>query len=262
VLVDLSGLSLAVVAAAFAIFALAIGLAGTRLAHVADTLADRTGMGEILAGALFVGGSTSLPGIIASVSAALDARPSLAAANAVGGIAAQTAFIAVADLFYRRANLEHDAADLGNVVQSLVLLGMLTLPLVAALCPLAADWPEASVGALAVAVITSLPELVTTVAAVRRGALGIAFGGIMGGNAFDVLFLAASDVAYTDASIYHAAGDAVWFQLALTCTMVAILVLGLTLRQRRGPANIGFESTLVLGCYLLGATAIALWPAS
>lgn len=119
---------------------------------------------------------------------------------------------------------------------------------------------ESAVGALGIAVVTSLPELVTTVAAVRRGALGLAFGGIMGGNAFDVLFLAASDVAYTNGSIYHAAGDAVWFQLALTCTMVAILVLGLTMRQRKGPANIGFESVLVLGCYLLGATALIAWP--
>jgi cation:H+ antiporter len=40
---------------------LVICLAGTRPANLADTLADRTGMGEIIAGALFVGASTSLP---------------------------------------------------------------------------------------------------------------------------------------------------------------------------------------------------------
>jgi Ca2+/Na+ antiporter len=45
-------------------------------------------------------------------------------------------------------------------------------------------------------VVTSLPELVTTLAAVRRGALQLAVGGIIGGNTFDTLFLTISDVGY------------------------------------------------------------------
>src|SRR5690606_37579814 len=49
------------------------------------------------------------------------------------------------------------------------------------------------VGALGVAVITSLPELVTAVAAVRLGSLTLAVGGILGGNAFDTLFAAMAD---------------------------------------------------------------------
>ncbi len=48
---------------------------------------------------------------------------------------------------------------------------------------------DALVGAFLTAVVTSLPELVTSVAAVRRGALTPAVGGIIGGNAFDTIFL-------------------------------------------------------------------------
>jgi hypothetical protein len=44
-----------------------------------------------------------------AVTAASD-NPELAYSNAVGGIAAQTTAIAVADLVYWRANLEHAAA--------------------------------------------------------------------------------------------------------------------------------------------------------
>jgi cation:H+ antiporter len=321
-------------------------LLGPALSRYADAIGKEIGLAKTLVGALLLGATTSLPGIVASVTAALHGLPELAASNAVGGIAAQTMFLAVADLFYRRANLEHDAASIGNLVQSALLLVVLTIPLVAALCPIAATWPvhpatavltlvyigglqavrsssdrpmwlprggqvdgvdeevaadllprgrkrlvwatlgcalgvavsgwvltlaaeviaaryqlaEAAVGALGTAIVTSLPELVTTIAAVRRGALSIAVGGVMGGNAFDVLFLAAADVAYLDGSIYHGAGAAVWFQLALTCTMVGILLLGLSMRQRRGPGNIGFESVAVLGCYLLGVVAIIVWP--
>ncbi|MEP7206806.1 MAG: hypothetical protein ABI920_07700 [Casimicrobiaceae bacterium] len=38
----------------------------------------------------------------------------------------------------------------------------------------------------------------------RRGALTFTAGGIIGGNTFDVLLLAAADVAYRQGSIYHA----------------------------------------------------------
>lgn len=39
-------------------------------------------------------------------------------------------------------------------------------------------------------------------AAVRRGALTLAVGDILGGNCFDVLFISGSDVAYREGSIY------------------------------------------------------------
>lgn len=108
---DLSSLSLVAAAGLLAGSALIIILAGTRLAGVADRLADRTGMGEVLAGALFVGGSTSLPGAIASMSTAADGHAQLAIGNAIGGLTAQTMFLAIADMVYRRANIEHAAAS-------------------------------------------------------------------------------------------------------------------------------------------------------
>lgn len=66
---------------------------------------------------------------------------------------------------------------------------------------------DAVVGAFLTAVVTSLPELVTSVAAVRRGALTLAVGGIIGGNAFDTIFLAFSDIAYREGSTYHAISE-------------------------------------------------------
>jgi cation:H+ antiporter len=55
---------------------------------------------------------------------------------------------------------------------------------------------QTTIGAVFTAITTSLPELVTSIAAVRQGALTLAVGGIIGGNAFDVLFLAFADIAY------------------------------------------------------------------
>ncbi len=65
--------------------------AGIRLSQVADRLADRTGLGEALMGALLLGGSTSLAGTVVSLTAAWQGEAQLAISNAIGGIAAQTA---------------------------------------------------------------------------------------------------------------------------------------------------------------------------
>ncbi len=78
---------------------------------------------------------------------------------------------------------------------------------------------------------TSLPELVTSLAAVRRGALTLAVGGIIGGNTFDTLLVAFSDLAYQEGSIYHATTNQQVYLIALTMLLNGILLLGLLRRE-------------------------------
>ncbi len=323
----------------FLVAAGCIGWAGIRLAGVADRLADRTGLGEALTGTVFLGLTTALPGLAASITAALDGHPALAISNAIGGIAIQTTFLAIADVVYTKANLEHAAASVANMIQTALLIMLLTLVLMGLNGPevtvfhvshmtpllfLAAGfgfllvfrsrkepmwWPkhtvetvediaeeaaeresllklilsflavatvvtiagavvarttgvianktglsETAAGALLSGVVTSLPELVTTVAAVRRGALTLAVSDIVGGNFFDVLFVFAADLVYLKGSLYHAegVGEREEFLTGLTILLNIMLLLGLLFRQRRGPANIGFESLLILLLYLGG----------
>ncbi|PWG75038.1 hypothetical protein DF186_14780, partial [Enterococcus hirae] len=68
--------------------------AGVRLTSVADALADRTGIGEAMAGAVLLGAVTSLPGLVTTTVGAASGEAGFAVSNAVGGIAAQTAFLA------------------------------------------------------------------------------------------------------------------------------------------------------------------------
>jgi cation:H+ antiporter len=119
---------------------------------------------------------------------------------------------------------------------------------------------ETLAGGLLSGVATSLPELVTTIAAVRRGALTLAVSDIVGGNFFDVLFLFAADLLFFAGSIYHAAGVGYReiFLTALALFLNAILLLGLLFRQRTGPANIGFESITMIVVYLGGYVVLSL----
>lgn len=322
----------------FVISTVAIALAGTQLARVADQLADLTKMGEALAGALFLGLTTSLPGIITSVVAAYNDHPQLAISNAIGGIAAQTVFLSIADITYPKTNLEHAAASLANIMQGVLLMGLLSVVLIgisgpevtllnihpfsiliillyiagSRLISTAKDKPmwrpritletiedvpdedylnslslknvilkffilaiivatagyavalsgiiiasetglsEGFVGTLFTAVSTSLPELIVSIAAVRQGALTLAVGNIIGGNTFDVLFVAFSDVAYTDGSIFHAITSNQIFIVALTMFMISVLILGLLHRQKEGIGKIGWESFLIIVLYIAG----------
>ena len=114
------------------------------------------------------------------------------------------------------------------------------------------------VGILLTAVFTSLPELVTTLAAIRHGALTLAVGNILGTNCFNVIVIATADIAYQDGSIYHATTvqQLVWIVISILLT--GILLLGLLRRERHGIAGIGFESFLVLVVYVGAVTSMVL----
>ena len=99
----------------FLVAASLIAFFGIRMTYVARDLAAATGMGEALMGAVFIGATTSLSGIIASATAAWHGEASLAVSNSLGGIAAQTLFLVIGDMVYRKANLEFAAASVEKV---------------------------------------------------------------------------------------------------------------------------------------------------
>ncbi|MCO6440280.1 MAG: hypothetical protein J5I81_04170 [Nitrococcus mobilis] len=100
-------------------------------------------------------------------------------------------------------------------------------------------------------IVNAIPETVTAVAAVRTGALTLAVGGVLGGNAFDVLNLAVGDVAYRGGSLYHAAQRDDLFVTLTSLLMTLIVLGGLLRRERRGPLGIGFEGVALGSVYAL-----------
>ena len=127
VFLDFSNWSLWAIAGLFLLAVLVISIAGIRLTGVADRLADVSGLGEAIFGAVLLGGMTSLPGIVTSVWTGYQGYAELSVSNAIGGIAAQTMFLAIADMAYSRANLEHAAASVENLVQAALLMTLLAI---------------------------------------------------------------------------------------------------------------------------------------
>ena len=126
-IMDLDSWTLSQSIVVFSLCALVIAIAGTRITRVVDQLADRTGLGEATAGTVLLGAATSLSGSVLSVTAAYRGHPELAVSNALGGIAVQTFFLAIADMVYRRANLEHAAASAPNMMQNGLLIRLLAI---------------------------------------------------------------------------------------------------------------------------------------
>jgi cation:H+ antiporter len=112
---------------------------------------------------------------------------------------------------------------------------------------------HSAVGGLFTAAATSMPELVTTIAAIRIGALTLAVGGILGTNCFNMTVIAAADLVYRDGSIYHAITPLQILWGLVTILMTAVLLLGFIARERYGIARIGLESVLVLSIYASAA---------
>ena len=115
---------------------------------------------------------------------------------------------------------------------------------------------ETLVGGLFTALATSTPELVTTIAAIRIGALTLAVSNIFGTNCFNMLVVAAADAGYTQGSIYHNMAPVQMTWGLVSILMTAILLLGLVRRETYGIGRIGFESALILGVYAVALGAV------
>lgn len=115
---------------------------------------------------------------------------------------------------------------------------------------------ETAVGSLLTAVATSLPELVTAVAAVRQGALALAVGDILGGNAFDTLLVSFSDIAYRPGSLFAELSSEHVVVIGVAQALTGLVLLGQVRRERHGPGNIGFESVACLVVYAASALVI------
>lgn len=272
----------------FVVAATVLVRAGISLAASGDQLAERTGLGRMFVGMIFVAFATSLPEVLTDVSAAIAGSPDLAAGDLFGSSMANMAILAVLDLLHRgrvwpAVELGHSRvasvaigltalAALGVAVPSGLRLGWVgPVPiLIVVLYAAAVAWfrrspvpgapgrpelevtmleptgwtgppaalrtivwrfllaagvilvsapvvaiaaqdiaretgiEETFVGALLLAVTTSLPELVASLAALRIGSYDLAVGNLFGSNAANMVVFLFADLAYTDGPLLSA----------------------------------------------------------
>lgn len=87
---------------------------------------------------------------------------------------------------------------------------------------------EAFVGSLLIAITTSLPEIVVSIAAVRMGALDLGIGNVLGSNLFNLLILGLDDVFYRPGPLLRAVDSSHVVSVLAIALMNALFLVGLT----------------------------------
>ena len=311
----------------FAISVAVIVGAAILLTRSADAIAERTGLGRLLVGSVFLAAATSLPELTIDLNAIWLGLPDLACGDLVGSSLFNLLILAIVDLAHRsrgglisRVAAAHALSGAVTIaLTSLVGIGILFerqldgvtflglgpaaigvffgyafgirliffdqrasvevetesregspnglalrtalfgYVLAAAAIVVAAPFLASAAGDLAeltglsetfigttlVALATSLPELVATLAAVRIGAYDLAIGNVFGSNAFNMLLLLPLDLAFPGALL-----ASVSTTHALTCFAVilitAIVILGQLYRVEQRTLFIEPDAGLVI----------------
>ncbi|MDH3581440.1 MAG: hypothetical protein OEM91_12555 [Hyphomicrobiales bacterium] len=320
----------------FAISAGFVWYAGARLAYLADELADRFNLAKSIVGLLFLSLATSLPEVATTLTAAAQQNKELVLNNLFGGIALQTAILAMADFRVRRAitsyprkanhaleatllvlllsvaliftqigeRVSFAAVGVGSLFVALAYVGAIALlrryddatdwvpvdlpdpdPLpfpapsglskgsnqslglhVALACGLIlvfglllvifanriavqSGLGASFIGVTLLAAATSLPELTTSLTAVRIGAYTMAISNIFGSNLIMMVLVFPADILIRGGPILDGVSGTVSLSLTFGILVTAIYLIGLIVRRKPRIGAAGLDSVLVLICF-------------
>lgn len=328
--------------AVFALCAAVVWYSGARLAYLADTLADRFKLAKSLVGLVLLSLATSLPEVATTLSAAIQQSRELVLNNLFGGIALQTAILAMSD-FWARGPITNYPRNANHALEATLLVFLLGLTLVVinlgetvvfagiglgsvivavgyvgSIWLLrryddSSDWvpvdlpdPEplpfpapsglagsgnsgliwqafgaccailvfgillvvfaeriadqsglgtGFIGVTLLAAATSLPELSTSIAAVRIGAYTMAISNIFGSNLIMLVLVFPADMLFRAGPILQETSRSISLALAFGLVVTAIFLTGLIVRRKPKIGTIGLDSIVVLVIFLLSLVA-------
>jgi cation:H+ antiporter len=118
-------------------------------------------------------------------------------------------------------------------------------------------WNTSFVGSLFLAITTSAPELVVTIAALKLGAIDMAIADILGSNMFNIAIIAPVDLAYSQGPILCSVSNSHLITAAVVAVMSLIVIAGLRFRQKRKTfVVISWHALALIGLYIFGAYAL------
>lgn len=125
------------------------------------------------------------------------------------------------------------------------------LPFVGASIARQMNWSEGFVGTLFIALVTTLPELVVTLSALRIGAVDMAVGNLVGSNLFNLLVLAVDDLFYLPGSLLASASSAHAVTAFALVMMSSVVIISLFYRPKSRLFGIaGWSSFLLIAIAL------------
>lgn len=111
-------------------------------------------------------------------------------------------------------------------------------------------------GTLFVGASTSLPEIVTCIAAVRMGAFDLAVGNLFGSNVFNMTIFLAMDLASPGASIFASVDQAHVVSAFIAMILMALGIASIVFRAKRRFALVEPGSVLMVLAYVAGLVVL------
>lgn len=146
-------------------------------------------------------------------------------------------------------------ALMGYALAAIVIVGSgIWLPLLGVELASIMAWSNSFVGTLFVAMATSVPEIATTLGALRIGAIDLAIGSLLGSNLFDVMIIALDDLAYQPGSLYDNVSSLHILSALTAATMTGAVIVALSYRPVSRVWRVASGASLtLLALYLLNA---------
>jgi cation:H+ antiporter len=113
---------------------------------------------------------------------------------------------------------------------------------------------EAFVGSLFVAITTSLPEIVVSLAAVRIGAVDLGIANVLGSNLFNLLILGLDDVFYRHGPLMADAGASHSIAVVAIAVMNGLFLIGLTYKVMTKRFVVAWDTGAIAAVYAVAVT--------
>lgn len=142
---------------------------------------------------------------------------------------------------------------------AVVILAALWLPFVGNALAAAMGWHKTFVGTIFVALATTTPELVVTVAALRLGALNMAIANLFGSNLFNLALLAVDDLLFLPGPLLSYVNPVHAVSAFSAIAMTGAAIVGLLYRPPgRLFRTVGWASMFLFSVYLMNTYVLYL----
>ena len=105
------------------------------------------------------------------------------------------------------------------------------------------------VGNIFIAVSTSLPEVVVSIAAVKMGAVDLAIGNLFGSNVFNIFILALDDIFFLKGPLLSYASPNHIISALSAIAMTTVAIIGLTYRAEKKKLFVAWDSLGIIVIY-------------
>lgn len=134
---------------------------------------------------------------------------------------------------------------------SIIIIAAIFLPTIGAGIAERTGLGQTFVGNIFIAVSTSLPEFVVSVAAVKIGAINLAIGNLFGSNIFNIFILAIDDIFFIKGHILAFVNQNHIISALSAILMTTIAIVGLTYRAEKKALILAWDSVGMMLVYIV-----------